>query len=63
MYAPDASMTSKFVLVPRSTTIAGPPNSLRAASAFARRSAPASDGRSMAISSVPASAAASTVTG
>ena len=46
---PSALSRSKLVLVPRSMTIAGPPNSVRAARALQSRSAPASAGRSISI--------------
>src|SRR6267142_795922 len=44
--SPSALTTSKFVVVPKSTTIAGPPYRRCAASVFAIRSAPTSDGLS-----------------
>ena len=43
--------------------MAGPPNSIRAASALASRSAPASEGRSIRTSRTPSSDAASTMRG
>src|SRR5207244_3636175 len=44
--SPSALTTSKFVVVPKSTTTAGPPYRRCAASVFAMRSAPTSDGLS-----------------
>src|SRR5437762_5609407 len=62
-YAPSALTRSKLVLVPRSMTMAGPPNSFLAARALASRSAPASEGRSISISRMPSRLRASTVSG
>ena len=45
--SPSAETTSKFVPVPKSTTIAGPPNRVKAARAFTTRSAPTSRGLSV----------------
>ena len=45
--SPLSLTTSKFVAVPKSTTIAGPPVSVNAASAFTTRSAPTSRGLSV----------------
>ena len=45
-YSPVAEMTSNVVAVPRSTTIAGPPNKSMAPTALATRSAPTSFGLS-----------------
>ena len=46
--SPSVDTTSKFVLVPKSTTMAGPPKRENAASAFITRSAPTSLGLSVA---------------
>ena len=45
--SPESETTSKFVLVPKSTTMAGPPNAVNAASVFTTRSAPTSRGLSV----------------
>ena len=49
MNSPLSETTSKFVAVPKSTTIAGPPNRANAARAFTTRSAPTSRGLSVRI--------------
>ena len=45
--SPASDTTSKLVPVPKSTTIAGPPNIVNAASVFTTRSAPTSRGLSV----------------
>ena len=49
MNSPLSETTSKFVAVPKSTTIAGPPNRVNAARVFTTLSAPTSRGLSVRI--------------